>query len=181
MIPFPISSPRDGWACERHLSCREKIPTTEDENGVVDRRYAPIQLGYQVKGWQGAPWAPVSGVWYPRPVWIVEAMPRDKFYNYGRMHYYVDKETYNIWFKEIYDKADTYWKTLFVSYGYGISQKGTDTIGTPDLYVVIDDKTNHATAAFQFVYPGREHRVRLPASVLGSDNFTTAGMLQKSK
>jgi hypothetical protein len=49
------------------------------------------------------------------------------------------------------------------------------------LYIVIDDKTDHATANFNFKYPGREHRVRLPVEMLGSDNFTSAGMLQKSK
>jgi hypothetical protein len=111
----------------------------------------------------------------------VEAMPKDKFYNYGRMHYYVDKETYNIWFKEIYDKADMYWKMLVVGYPYGVTQQGSDMIGQTDLYVIIDDKTDHATANMALKYPGREHRLRLPAKMLGSDNFTSAGMLQKSK
>jgi hypothetical protein len=163
------------------FTSRKALPITEDEDGLIDRLYDPIQLGYQEKGWQGVPWAPVSCVWHPRQVWIVEAMPKDKFYNYGRMHYYVDKETYNIWSKEIYDKADTYWKTLFISYPYGVTEKGSDLIGHTDLYIVIDDKTDHATANFNFKYPGREHRVRLPVEMLGSDNFTSAGMLQKSK
>jgi hypothetical protein len=163
------------------FTTREKLAITEDENGLIDRRFVPIRLGYEEKGWQGAPWAPVSTIWHPRPVWIVEAMPKDKFYNYGRMHYYVDRETYNIWFKEIYDKSDSHWKMLLLGYHYAATQKETDTIGQTDLYVIIDVKTDHATSNIIVKYPGREHRLRLPVSVLGSDNFTTAAMLQKSK
>jgi hypothetical protein len=160
---------------------REKIVTTEDENGIIDRLFVPIQLGYQVKGWQGAPWAPVSCVWHPHPVWIVEATPRDTFYNYGKMLYYVDKVAYNIWFKEIYDKSDTYWKTVFISYLYGISQKGSDWIGQTDAYWVVDDKTDHSTAAILTKYPGREYRLRLPAKLVDGEYFTTTNMQQISK
>jgi hypothetical protein len=111
----------------------------------------------------------------------VEATPKDVYYNYGRMVCYVDKEACNIWFKEIYDKADTYWKTEYILYTYGITQKGSDWIGQTDAYTIVDHKTDHATVAYGIKYPGRENRLRLPPNLLGTDTFTSAGMLQKSK
>jgi hypothetical protein len=78
-----------------------------------------------VSGWQGAPWAPVDLVWTPRDVWIVEAIPKDDYYNYGRMLYYVDKQCYYGFYKEIYDRSGKYWKTIFMHASMQVTQKGT--------------------------------------------------------
>ena len=164
------------------LCGEEKIEITEDERGIISIEYPTIQVGYEVPNWQGAPWAPVTAVWIPRDVWIVEAMPKDTFYNYGRMHYYVDKDGYDIWFKEIYDKADEYWKTVFVIASYQATQKGQNMVGrSTRYYFAVDDQTHHGSIACIVKYPGRDCRYDLPEDVLGPDNFTTAALLQLSK
>jgi hypothetical protein len=59
---------------------------------------------------QGA--APVSAVLVRRPVWIVEATPRDPNYLYGRILLRFDAETYQGSFASKYDRAGT----LLMSY-----------------------------------------------------------------
>jgi hypothetical protein len=50
--------------------------------------------GFQKPGWDGVAWAPVSHVLLRRPVWVIEGVPKDKYYLYGKMQLYIDRETY---------------------------------------------------------------------------------------
>lgn len=70
------------------------------------------RIGADAPGWRGLPWAPVSAVLVRRPVWIVEALPRDPNYLYGRIVLRFDAETYHGSFSSKYDRAGT----LLVSY-----------------------------------------------------------------
>ena len=49
-------------------------------------------IGVESPGWQGAPWAPVAPVLAKRKLWIIEAVPKDKYYLYGKIELYIDKE-----------------------------------------------------------------------------------------
>ena len=49
-------------------------------------------IGFESPGWQGAPWAPVAPVLAKRKLWVIEAVPKDKYYLYGKIELYVDKE-----------------------------------------------------------------------------------------
>jgi len=51
-------------------------------------------IGVEQPGWKGAPWAPVAPVLAKRKLWIVEAVPKDKYYLYGKIELYIDKEGY---------------------------------------------------------------------------------------
>jgi len=51
-------------------------------------------LGYMDDDWQGVPWASTTGALALRPHWVIEAVPKDKYYLYGRMQLYVDAITY---------------------------------------------------------------------------------------
>ncbi len=50
--------------------------------------------GFQDPGWQGLAWAPVSAALAQRPCWIVEGVPKDRYYLFGKLQLYIDKETY---------------------------------------------------------------------------------------
>ena len=52
------------------------------------------RVGYQVPDWKGAPWCPVQEVLIRRPHWIVEAVPKDKYYLYGKITFRFDKDIY---------------------------------------------------------------------------------------
>jgi hypothetical protein len=51
-------------------------------------------VGYQDPTWKGIAWAPVQAGLARRPVWIIEGIPKDKYYLFGKIQLYVDKETY---------------------------------------------------------------------------------------
>jgi hypothetical protein len=51
--------------------------------------------GYQADGWKGLPWAIPAAALARRPMWLVEAVPRDKYYLYGRLVLWIDAETWD--------------------------------------------------------------------------------------
>jgi hypothetical protein len=51
-------------------------------------------IGYMDDNWQGVPWASATGALALRPHWIIEAVPKDKYYLYGKMEMYIDQVTY---------------------------------------------------------------------------------------
>ena len=52
------------------------------------------RVGFQVPGWKGAPWCPVQEVLIRRPQWIIEAVPKDHYYLYGKIIFRFDKEMF---------------------------------------------------------------------------------------
>jgi hypothetical protein len=55
----------------------------------------PDTVGYLTKGWTGLSWAPSGPALAKRTFWVVEAVPRDKYYLYGRLELWIDAETWN--------------------------------------------------------------------------------------
>jgi hypothetical protein len=51
-------------------------------------------LGYMDAAWKGVAWAPVTAALAKRRVWVVEGLPKDRYYLYGRIELYIDKVTY---------------------------------------------------------------------------------------
>jgi len=54
---------------------------------------APV-VGFQDPGWKGVAWAPLQAGLARRPCWIIEGLPKDKYYLFGKIQLYIDKETY---------------------------------------------------------------------------------------
>jgi len=50
--------------------------------------------GYQAPDWKGVGWAPVSSVLTKRKFWVVEAVPHDKYYLFGKLELWIDAETW---------------------------------------------------------------------------------------
>lgn len=55
----------------------------------------PPTAGYQVQGWEGISWAPVAPALARRDVWVVEGVPKDKYYLYGKVELWIDAETWD--------------------------------------------------------------------------------------
>jgi len=85
------------------------------------------RMGADQDGWSGLPWAPVSAVLGLRPVWIVEATPRDPNYLYGRLVLRIDAETYRGAWVSKYDRAGTPVMSYQVSMGVLDSPDGGKT------------------------------------------------------
>jgi hypothetical protein len=52
------------------------------------------RLGFQLPDWQGVAWCPIQEVLIRRPHWIVEAVPKDPYYLYGKLVLRFDKEIF---------------------------------------------------------------------------------------
>jgi hypothetical protein len=50
-------------------------------------------FGYSDPEWKGLAWAPISFGLVKRPLWIIEGVPRDRYYLFGRIELYIDKDT----------------------------------------------------------------------------------------
>ncbi|MFI5394302.1 MAG: DUF1329 domain-containing protein [Candidatus Binatia bacterium] len=51
-------------------------------------------VGFQDPTWKGSPWAPMNFVLARRRCWIIEGVPKDAYYLFGKIQLYIDKETY---------------------------------------------------------------------------------------
>ncbi len=151
----------------------------EDANGSVHQHPVAIKWGYNTPGWEGAKWAPTSVTWVPRQVWIIEQIPKDPYYNWGVHTNYVDKDTYVIWFKEVYEKAGDFrtWALYYLHFGEAPS--GHNTVGDYDCTQAIDEKARHSTIVFRELYPNA--KLFLPASIVSLDNFSMNSFIGSSK
>jgi hypothetical protein len=51
-------------------------------------------FGAQVKDWKGIAWAPVAGALTKRKHWVLEGVPKDHYYLYGKIELWIDDYTY---------------------------------------------------------------------------------------
>ncbi len=61
------------------------------------------RVGFQVPDWSGAPWCPVQEVLIRRPHWVVEAVPKDPYYLFGKMVFRFDTELFMGSYSSKYD------------------------------------------------------------------------------
>jgi Protein of unknown function (DUF1329) len=50
--------------------------------------------GFQVRDWDGVKWAPVHGALAKRKFWVLEGVPKDKYYLYGRVELWIDDHSW---------------------------------------------------------------------------------------
>jgi hypothetical protein len=164
------------------FSSAEKEIIGERPDGSISRKFPLSRFGYDVSQWSGAPWAPLDITWSPRPVWIVEGVPKDPLYNGGKQLLYVDRETYSIWFKEVYTKSGTYWKGYFETHSFQVTPTGKTTLDIPLQYCAVDDQKHHATL-FRFIEArsGYTDSLYLPVSSLGPMDFSLTAIQGMSK
>ncbi|HZR82666.1 MAG TPA: outer membrane lipoprotein-sorting protein [Candidatus Binatia bacterium] len=63
------------------------------------------RIGADDPSWKGLPWAPVSAALARRTMWIVEAVPKDPNYLFGRIVLRIDAENYRGSWATKYDRA----------------------------------------------------------------------------
>jgi hypothetical protein len=47
-----------------------------------------------VQGWDGVAWAPTAGALAQRKFWVIEGIPKDKYYLYGKIELWIDDTTW---------------------------------------------------------------------------------------
>ena len=114
-----------------------------------------LNLGWETKGWNGDAWWPANYTLVKRPVWVVEATPRDPQYAYGRQVLWIDKDLYLGYYKEAYDKGGRLWRSQVGSVSVGQSADGDFSLAQPDFTVSVDEQRNHATVELPLKQPER--------------------------
>ena len=51
-------------------------------------------VGYMVKDWDGVAWAPTAGALAKRKFWVLEGVPKDKYYLYGKIELWIDDQSW---------------------------------------------------------------------------------------
>ncbi len=106
----------DGVALEKGspveaLDPEEEVSKLVPEAGTGWRLVSPevALIPPQLDDWQRkdgenlVAWAPIQYSLVPRPVWIVEATPKNPYYLYGKQIMYFDKDTFRGYWKNKYD------------------------------------------------------------------------------
>jgi len=79
---------------ETNLKGEAKAKWVEGKGWDTDWPDIPF-IGYMDKNWRGIAWAPTGAASLSkRKFWIIEGVPRDKYYLYGRLELYIDAVTY---------------------------------------------------------------------------------------
>ncbi len=109
-----------------------------------------LKSAYDVPGAKVAPWIKVGTVWVPRKLKVLEAVALDPYYSYGKVIYHIDPDM-GFTFKTIYNRAGEYWKQMVIApacYEWRDAGKFVrrTTNGFVVGYVVVDEKTHHASA-----------------------------------
>jgi hypothetical protein len=104
------------------------------------------KMGYETPGYQGNAWWPTNIKLAKRPCWVVEAIPKDPYYAYGRRIVYIDKVAYWAYWGELYDRAGEYWKTMLYLDKMGYTPGRQMTIRHATWGVGIDHRQTRASA-----------------------------------
>ena len=79
---------------ETNLKGEAKARWVEGKGWDTDWPDVPY-IGYMDKAWKGSAWAPTAAATLSkRRFWIIEGVPRDKYYLYGKIQLYIDKVSY---------------------------------------------------------------------------------------
>lgn len=158
------------------LTSLEKQQVREAADGSMPLAGLPkVKFGFQTPGWKGASWAFTNIVWVPRPVWIIEGMPKDPYYTFGKHIFYIDKETYMLTQKEYYDKAGKLWIWAVSVISSAEGQSGNNAVGYIITTSATDIKSSHATAV------DMASTIFLPVTKLSPDFFSLNNFMQLSK
>ena len=93
------------WKIAGH---REQVRLVDADSidGTVERKALPgggwrtvaynndKAVGFLVKNWKGVAWAPAGAALAKRKFWVLEGVPRDKYYLYGKIELWIDDETW---------------------------------------------------------------------------------------
>ncbi|HZP41405.1 MAG TPA: DUF1329 domain-containing protein [Candidatus Binatia bacterium] len=62
---------------------------------VTVTRSSQKMAGFEDPAWRGISWAPITSALAKRPVWVVRATPRDRYYLYGKLELWIDAITWD--------------------------------------------------------------------------------------
>ena len=149
--------------------------------GMQDReKYASFGFeDFSKKYYSGdvAPWCQTNTIWTPRKVYIIEGRHKNSYYNYGRQIHWVDKENFVVYWKQIFDRADQYWKMFWATWGVAASADGSKA-ATILNSMVLDERLQHCSVLDSY---GKDCFYTTGAKAIDLNRFSLAGFTKLSK
>ena len=112
---------------------------------INDQRAA----GFQVKDWKGVRWAPVAASVAKRKFWVLEGVPKDKYYLYGKLELWIDDVTWQgAWNRKFSwqgELLNTYQVSGFASHPYNDHERWYGS--TYGMQISENVKADRATAS----------------------------------
>ena len=171
-VPYSLPTPKEWKRTDRGLL----LPA--DENAAILPWPGKSKL-FDQSGvtWSGAPWWPINVYLTKRPVWLLEAVPKDPYYAYGRQVIWIDKELYRGYYKEVYDRAGQYWKTFLITGGQALTEDGVFSTRQSDYALALDEHSPYANVVLP-LREGNDIRVNVG---LSPNDFSYQGLLRFGK
>jgi hypothetical protein len=134
--------------------------------GLTDRN--PPTVGYRTPGWTGVSWAPTDAGLARRPMWIIEATPRDRYYLYGRMQMWIDAEDWRgAWNRKFSwggEPVQVFQMLVSKNHPTGGDDPEWITVGTQVWACAENVKLNRATLGGMRPYPAAAFQRRVPTN-----------------
>jgi hypothetical protein len=163
---------RDGLVLADPASLAGKVSRTGRPDGGFEERWPADQqiLGYQSPEWKGLSWAPRSPVLARRPLWIIEATPRDPYYLFKKIELGIDKETFQGARSRKFDGQGGLLRSIqFMNYAPWPIEAGGEKLIMPassmGLVLVENTKQGRATATGSNPPGNSIHERRVPLDV----------------
>lgn len=139
-------------------------------------------LGYQDGGWKGLPWAPVGPVRVLRKLWVVEATPKDPYYQFARIELGLDQETFQGVLSRKFDAAGALLRSLeFLTYASQPIEAGAEQLVLPasSMGCILAENTRAGRATVAGgAPPGKsvhERRIRLDPALFALERLGPTG------
>ncbi len=122
-----------------------ELKQNDEGEWITANNRRKVTYGYQVDGYQGAPWFPADLIFLMRPTYVLECRAKDPYYNYGLQYLWIDAEFYQPTYKVIHDRSGKYWKTEWQSQcAFHNADKSIMFMGLGNM-MAFDDRSDHAT------------------------------------
>jgi len=137
------------------------------------------RFNFQLPNWSGHPWAPLPTeyVLVKRPVWIVEGVPKDKYYLFGKFILRFDKESWRGTYNSKYDWKGEILNSYLPVYG-PFFLNGDEWHGYAScLFTMAQNfRLNRATASHaDDKHPATVTRIAFPEALFAVDALSRSG------
>lgn len=149
------------------------------KGGFVSTDSLRSRFAYQLDGWTGFAWAPLSKefVLVKRPVWIVEGKPKDPYYLFGKLILRFDKEGWRGTYSSKYDWKGQVLNSYLPVFGTYFPVDGEWRTDAACVFTMSQNwRMNRATVGYPDPSrPESRTRVALPDSLFNVDTLIRMG------
>jgi hypothetical protein len=148
VAPGDNQAPEDYTARITYEAAHSTHHTYSHVPSAYQQRYKKVMFGFRENPQVHASWWGTDVLWVPVPVYIVEAMPKDPYYNYGRQVFFFEQNSFTPIWKQIYNRNGEYWRTGGLWFEFprfkvdGKEYVCFDGVGSS----ISDEKTNRGSA-----------------------------------